>query len=70
MDQQELRDKCFDLLNDDLKNISVTHEEIRESLIELIRAKTLVNNNGCIYSPYMFKAEVELAKMIAARDHP
>lgn len=67
MDQQELRDKCFDLLNDDLKNISVTHEEIRESLIELIRAKTLVNNNGCIYSPYMFKAEVELAKMIAAR---
>ena len=67
LDQQELRDKCFDLLNDEPERISVTHEEIRESLIELIRAETLVNNNGKIYSPYMFNAEVELAKMIAAR---
>lgn len=67
MDQQELRDKCFELLNDDLKNISVTHKEIRDCLVELIRAKTLVNNNCNIYSSYMFKAEVELAKMIAER---
>lgn len=67
MEQQELRNKCFELLNDDLENILVTHEEIRECLIELIRAKTLVNNNGNIYSPYMFNAEVELARMIAMR---
>lgn len=29
MNQQELRDKCFKLLNDDLKHISVTQNEIR-----------------------------------------
>ena len=67
MEQQELRDKCFELLNDDLQHISVTHNEIRDCLIELIRAKNLINNNGNIYSPYMFKAEVELAKMITSR---
>ena len=67
MDQQELRDKCFELLNDDLRYISVTHDEIRDCLIELIRSQNLINNNGNIYSPYMFKAEVELAKMIAER---
>ena len=67
MDQQELRNKCFELLNDDLQHISVTDNEIRDCLIELIRAKNLMNNNGNIYSPYMFKAEVELAKMITDR---
>lgn len=67
MDQQELRDKCFELLNDDLRYISVTHDEIRDCIIELIRSQNLINNNGNIYSPYMFKAEVELAKMIAER---
>lgn len=67
MDQQELRDKCFELLNDDLRYISVTHDEIRNCLVELIRSRNLINNNGNIYSPYMFKAEVELAKMIAER---
>lgn len=67
MDQQELRDKCFELLNDDLRYISVTHDEIRDCLIDLIRSQNLINNNGNIYSPYMFKAEVELAKMIAER---
>lgn len=67
MDQQELRDKCFGLLNDDLRYISVTHDEIRNCLVELIRSRNLINNNGNIYSPYMFKAEVELAKMIAER---
>ena len=67
MEQQELRDKCFELLNDDLQHITVTHNEIRDCLIELIRAKNLINNNGNIYSPYMFKAEVELAKMITSR---
>lgn len=67
MDQQELRDKCFELLNDDLRYLSVTHDEIRDCLVELIRSRNLINNNGNIYSPYMFKAEVELAKMIAER---
>jgi len=67
MQQQDLRDRCYELLNDGLKYNSVTHDEIRDSLIELIRAKNLVNNNGNIYSPYMFKAEIELAKMIAER---
>lgn len=67
MEQQELRNKCFELLNDDLQHISVTDNEIRDCLIELIRAKNLMNNNGNIYSPYMFKAEVELAKMITDR---
>ena len=67
MEQQELRYKCYELLNDDLKNISVTHDEIRECIIELIRAKTLINNNGMIYLPYMFNAEVELAKNISER---
>ncbi len=67
MDQQELRNKCFELLNDDLQHISVTDNEIRDCLIELIRTKNLMNNNGNIYSPYMFKAEVELAKMITDR---
>lgn len=67
MEQQELRDKCFELLNDDLQHISVTDNEIRDCLIELIRTKNLINNNGNIYSPYMFKAEVELAKMITDR---
>ena len=52
MEQQELRYRCYELLNDDLKNISVTHDEIRECIIELIRAKTLINNNGMIYLPY------------------
>ena len=67
MDQLELRNKCFELLNDDLQHISVTDNEIRDCLIELIRTKNLINNNGNIYSPYMFKAEVELAKMITDR---
>ena len=67
IDQQELRDKCFELLNDDLRHISVNHNEIRACLIELIRSENLVNNNGNIYLPYMFKAEVELAKMITKR---
>ncbi len=67
MDQQELRDKCFELLNDDLRYISVTHDEIRDCLVELIRSRNLINNNGKIYSSYMFNAEVELAKMIAER---
>lgn len=67
IDQQLLRDKCFELLNDDLKNVSVTHDEIRESLIELLRTKSLINNNGNIYLPHMFNAEVELANMITDR---
>ena len=67
MDQQELRNKAFELLNDDMQRISVTHNEIRDCLIEMIRTKNLINNNGNIYLPYMFKAEVELSKMITAR---
>ena len=67
IDQQELRDKCFELLNDDLKYISVTEKEIRDSIIELIRSNNLKNNNGNIYLPYMFKAETELAKLITNR---
>ena len=50
MDQQELRDKCFELLNDDLRYISVTHDEIRDCIIELIRSQNLINNNGNIYT--------------------
>ena len=67
LEQQNLRDRCFELLNDDLANITVTDGEIRDCLVELIRSKNLINNNGNIYLPYMFKAEVELAKMIADR---
>lgn len=67
MEQQRLRDKCYELLNEDLKKISVTPDEIRESIIELIRTKNLINNNGMIYLPYMFNAEVGLAKMISTR---
>lgn len=66
-EQQELRYRCFELLNDDLKYVSVTDGEIRECIIELIRAKNLINNNGMIYLPYMFNAEVELAKKISER---
>lgn len=65
--QQELREKCFSLLNDGLTKDRVTSDEIRESLVELIRTKSLYNNNGRIYLPYMFNAEIEVAKKIAAR---
>lgn len=67
MEQKELRYRCFELLNDDLKYVSVTDREIRECIIELIRAKNLINNNGMIYLPHMFNAEVELAKKISER---
>lgn len=67
MEQKELRYRCFELLNDDLKYVSVTDGEIRECIIELIRAKNLINNNGMIYLPHMFNAEVELAKKISER---
>ncbi len=67
MEQQTLRDKCFDLLNENADGVTVTNAEIRECIIELIRFNELVNNNGNLYHPYMFECEVELAKNIAKR---
>lgn len=69
MDQQMLRDKCFDLLNENISGVAVTGDEIRECLIEVIRQKELINNNGHIYHPYMFQCEVELAKHIMVRTY-
>lgn len=69
MDQQTLRNKCFDLLNEGFSGVAVTGDEIRECLIEAIRRKELINNNGHIYHPYMFKCEVELAKLITVRKY-
>lgn len=66
-EQKELREKCYSLLNDGLTKDKVTADEIRDSLLELIHSKALINNSGRIYIPYMFEAESELAKIIATR---
>ncbi|MBE5040525.1 SF1B family DNA helicase RecD2 [Ructibacterium gallinarum] len=65
--QQELRDACFGQLNQGFKITAVTADEIRNALIEEIRAGRLVNNNGLIYHPMMFQREVELAKSLSDR---
>ena len=67
IDQQELRDKCSELLNDGFDTVVVKNEEIRNAIIDSIRLNEIVNNNCHIYHPYMFKAEVNLAKLILIR---
>lgn len=67
LDQRELRDKCFSMLNEGFSNVAVTGNEIREALIESIRSKRIINNNGHLYMPAMFAAEVELVKNITVR---
>ena len=62
--QQQFRDACFHQLNKGLKD-AVAEDEIRTTLTEEIRAGRLVNNNGFIYRPCMFKSEVELAKALS-----
>ncbi len=67
LEQRDLRGKCFDLLNEDIGNDIVSDKEIHEALIDAIHKNEIINNNGHIYHPYMFKCEVELAKKIVAR---
>lgn len=69
LSQQELRNKCFELLNESFSNVAVTPDEIRTALVEQIKTRELINNNGLIYDPYLFKCETELAKHIVLRKY-
>ena len=67
--QQELRDACFKQLNKGFKKVAVTADEIREVLVREIRADRYKNNNGYIYRPYLFEAEVMLSKFLVQRKY-
>lgn len=67
--QQEFRTSCFSLLNKAFKKTVVTADEIRSALVEEIKAGRYKNNSGLIYRPYMFEAEVGLARMLTERKY-
>ena len=69
MHHQDLRDSCFSLLNKGFKKAVVTVDEIRDSLVEDIQKGKYKSNNGLIFRPYMFEAEVGLAKLLAERKY-
>lgn len=64
--EEELLDRCDELLNWDCGTEKVSRSEIRDALMTAQIEQTVYNENGRVYLAFERKAEVETAKRIVA----